>query len=173
MSNDLSTLQSSEHDATGTGSVAGDLAQMQKDLGQTETDLQHVLGEAGHTDVDTLCRDADTVSSDYDTVSGDYDTISGDQDWSRTGTPVTSTAIKALQQDQQALDADRNSDPADVPADTPTDAQINQAIKTAQAQINSESGTTGSALSQAKTMMNAANADSNKALAACWAARGG
>ena len=80
VSNDLSTLQTSEHDATGTGSVAGDLAQMRKDLGQTQTDLQHVLGEAGHTDVDTLCTDADTVSSDDDTVSGDYDTISGDQD---------------------------------------------------------------------------------------------
>jgi hypothetical protein len=67
VSNDLITLQSSERDASGTGSVAGDLTQMRKDLGQTGTDLQHVLHEAGHTDVDTLCTDADTVSSDYDT----------------------------------------------------------------------------------------------------------
>ena len=116
VSNDLSTLQSAEQDATGTGSVAGDLAQMRRDLGQTQTDLQHVLGEAGHTDVDTLCSDADTVSSDYDTVSGDYDTISGDQDSSDGDTGDISTAIKALQHDQQALDADRTSDPADVPA---------------------------------------------------------
>lgn len=172
-SNDLSTLQNSEHDATGTDSVVADLAHMRKDLGQTETDLQHVLGEAGHTDVDTLCTDADTVSSDYDTVSGDYDTISGDQDSSDGDTGGISTAIKALQHDQQALDADRNSDPTDVPADAPTDAQINQAIEAGQAQINSESGTAGSALSQAKTMMDTANADSNKALAACSAAGGG
>ena len=174
VSNDLSALQSAEHDATGTGSVAGDLAQMRKDLGQTQTDLQHVLGEAGHTtDVDTLCSDADTVSSDYDTVSGDYDTISGDQDSSDGDTGDISTAIKELQHDQQALDADRASDPADVPADAPTDSQINQAIKAGQAQINGESGTTGSAISQAKTMLNAANSDSNKALAACSAAGGG
>jgi hypothetical protein len=83
-----------------------------------------------------------------------------------------STAINALQHDQQALDADRTSDPADVPATAPTDAQINQAIKAAQAQINGESGTTGGAISQAKTMLNAANADSNNALAACSAAGG-
>jgi len=173
VSNDLSALQSAEHDATGTGSVAGDLAQMRKDLGQTETDLQHVLGETGHTDVNTLCSDADTVSSDYDTVSGDYDTISGDQDSSDGDTGDISTAIKTLQHDQQALDADRASDPADVPADALTDTQINQAIKAGQAQINGESGTTGNAISQAKTMLNAANSDSNKALAACSAAGGG
>ena len=172
VSNDLSTLQSAEQNATGTGSVGGDLAQMRKDLGQTQTDLQHVLGEAGHTDVDTLCSDADTVSSDYDTVSGDYDTISGDQDSSDGDTGDISTAIKALQHDQQALDADRTSDPADVLATAPTDAQINQAINAGEAKINGESGTTGSAISQAKTMLNAANADSNKALAACSAAGG-
>ena len=173
VSNDLSTLESSEHDASGTGSVAADLAQMRKDLGQTETDLQHVLGEAAHSDVNTLCSDADTVSSDYDTVAGDYDTISGGQDSSGGDTGDISTAIKALQHDQQVLDADRNSDPGDVPADAPTDSLMNQAVKAGQAQINGESGTTGSALLEAKTMMNGANADSNKAQATCSAAGGG
>jgi len=173
VSEDLSTLQSSEHDATGTGSVVGDLAQMRKDLGQTQTDLQHVLGEVGHADVDTLCSDADTVSSDADTVGSDYDTIQGDQDSSGGDTGDITTAISALQHDQQALDADRTSDPADVPADAPTDAQINQAIKAGQAQINGENGTTGNAMSQAKTILNTANGDGSKALAACSAAGGG
>ncbi len=173
VSQDLSTLQSAMHEATGTGSVATDLAQMSKDLGQTNTDLQHVLGEVGHTDVDTLCSDADTVSSDADTVGSDYDTIQGDQDSSGGDAGNITTAIKALQHDQQALDADRTSNPADVPADAPTDVQINQAIMAAQAQVNGESGITGNAMSQAKTMLSSANGDGTKALAACSAAGGG
>jgi hypothetical protein len=173
VSNDLSTLQSAQHNATGTGSVAGDLAQMRKDLAQTQADLQHVLGEAGHTDVNTLCSDADTVSSDYDTVSGDYDTISGDQGSSGGDTGSIQAAVKALQRDGQALDAYRASDPADVPADAPTDAQIAQAVKAAQAQAGGESATTGSAMSQATTMASTAKAASDKALAACSAAGGG
>jgi hypothetical protein len=169
---DLSSLQSAMTDATGTGSDAGDLSQMQKDVDQTKADLGVVLSGVGNTDVDTLCSDADTVSTDADTVASDDDTILSDQDSSQGDTGNISGAIKQLQQAQAALDADRQASPADVPANAPTDAQMAAAIKTAQNQLSSEGGTTGSAVSQAKQMLATANGYASQAQAACSSAGG-
>jgi hypothetical protein len=172
VSSDISNLKSAEQSTTGTGSVAGDLAQTQKDVNQTRADLDKVLAEKGHTDVDTLCSDADTVSSDADTVQSDDDTIIGDQDSSDGDTSSIGTAVKQLRQDQTTLDTDRQNYPGDVPADAPSDAQIARGINAAQKQIHSEGGTTGGAVSQAKQMVATANGYANQAQAACSASGG-
>ena len=168
--NDLGALRSAVSGLSATSSLGSDMAQLRKDVAQTFSDEQHVLNERGRTGSGTLCTDAATVVNDDGAVQSDFGAIQSDQGAVQSDSGAISGPISQLRNDAAVLNADRAQYPADVPPNAPTNLQVQAAIRSAQAKIGGENGSTGSALAQARQLLHTAHGYVNTAKATAHAA---
>lgn len=148
------------------------LSSEQQDVSQTQADMRTVLNEVGSTDSGTLCSDAGTVQSDVGAVQSDVGSIQSDRGASDSDILSVTNEIGQLQQADQALEADRQSDPVDVPPNAPNANDVAAAVKSAHAAIGRARQAAGAALAQANQMETTAAGYQAKSDAACKAAGG-
>ena len=168
----LSSLESGTKSLGSTDYYSAGLAAEQNDVSQTHTDMQTVLNEAGNTDSGSLCSDAGTVQSDVGTVQSDVGTIQSDQGASNSDINAVTGELSQLQKAGQALQSDRTDNAADVPPDAPTEADVQGALRAAQAAIAKAKTAGQAALGQANQMEATAAGYQSKSDAACKAAGG-
>jgi hypothetical protein len=151
--------------------VAGDVAAMRSDLGSEATDLKTAETDAatalaqakqypGGND-GQVCSDAATAASDVATVSSDADTVESDA-------YSIEDDITSVRSDQSGLESDWHSYLSSVPAgyvvaNAPSESNVQEAINSASAEI-------AKLISQANSLIGAANSDVTTAFNAANAA---